>query len=264
MSTRARCRSALRQVAVKVRLRLEREGVERLQHREAGVLDAALDAAFPACGHLQVHQLRQVVGRRLTLTDGLLGQGLPLRCDRRQAQRLQVGGQVRRLGNRGGPSASAPPPARHKGTDQIPCGKYTPRAQLRPLGAPEPASGRRETGGGGRPARLCQEETHVLAEQFGTSRSTGNRSARGAPAEPWSWNSRTSDPRSHSSAVRATPGSLWRAPGRVRAGVRRRTRRPVPPSPLTSVILHESGRYPHNDDVHPAPLPGLTPRSRWW
>ena len=27
--------------------------------------------------------------------------------------------------------------------------KYTPRAQLKPLGAPEPASGARETGGGG-------------------------------------------------------------------------------------------------------------------
>ena len=98
-------------VAVEVRLRLEREGVQRLQHREAGVLNAALDAALPACGHLQVHQLRQVVGRRLTLAHRLLGQGLPLRRDRRQAQRLQVGGQVRRLGNRGGhqraPSTSA-------------------------------------------------------------------------------------------------------------------------------------------------------------
>ena len=51
--------------------------------------------------------------------------------------------------------------------------KYTPRAQLKPLGAPEPASGARETGGGGRPARLCQEETHVLAEQFGTTEQDG-------------------------------------------------------------------------------------------
>ena len=51
-------------VAVEVGLRLEREGVERLEHREAGVLDAALDAALPACGHLQMHQVRQVVGRR--------------------------------------------------------------------------------------------------------------------------------------------------------------------------------------------------------
>ena len=54
-------------VAVEVRLGLEREGVQRLQHREAGILDAALDAALPASGDLQVHQLRQVVGRRLTL-----------------------------------------------------------------------------------------------------------------------------------------------------------------------------------------------------
>ena len=44
--------------------------------------------------------------------------------------------------------------------------KYTARAQLKPSGAPEPASGRGETGGGGRPARFCQEQTLVLAEQF--------------------------------------------------------------------------------------------------
>ena len=78
----------------KVRLRLEREGVERLEHRDAGILDAALDAALPASGHLQVHQLRQVVGRRLTLAGGLLGRGPPLRRDRRQVQRLQVRGHA--------------------------------------------------------------------------------------------------------------------------------------------------------------------------
>ena len=98
-------------VAVEVRLCLEREGVQRLQHREAGVLDAALDAALPASGHLQVHQLRQVVGRRLTLAGGLLGQGTPLRRDRRQVQRLQVRREMRGLGNRGShqrePSTSA-------------------------------------------------------------------------------------------------------------------------------------------------------------
>ena len=44
--------------------------------------------------------------------------------------------------------------------------KYTARAQLKPSGAPEPAFGARETGGGGRPARFCQQQTHVLAEQF--------------------------------------------------------------------------------------------------
>jgi len=54
------------------------EATALLQRREAGVLDAALDAAFPACGHVQMHELRQVVGRRLKLADGLLGQGLPL------------------------------------------------------------------------------------------------------------------------------------------------------------------------------------------
>ena len=88
-------------VAVEVGLRLEREGVQRLQHREAGILDAALDAALPASGHLQVHQLRQVVGRRLSLAGGLLGQQPPLRPDRRQAQRLQVRRQMRGLGNCG-------------------------------------------------------------------------------------------------------------------------------------------------------------------
>ena len=84
-------------IAVEVGLRLEREGVQRLQHREAGILDAAL----PASGHLQVHQLRQVVGRRLSLAGGLLGEQPPLRPDRRQAQRLQVRRQMRGLDNRG-------------------------------------------------------------------------------------------------------------------------------------------------------------------
>ena len=44
--------------------------------------------------------------------------------------------------------------------------KYTPRAQLKPSGAPEPASGRGETGGGGRPVRFCQEQRGVMTEQF--------------------------------------------------------------------------------------------------
>ena len=88
-------------VAVQVRLCVEREGVERLEHREASILDAALDAALPAAGHLQMDQLSQVVGRCLTLAGGLLGQQPPLRRDRRQAQRLQVRLQMRRLGNRG-------------------------------------------------------------------------------------------------------------------------------------------------------------------
>ena len=71
------------------------------QHREAGILKAALDTPLPASGHLQMGQLRQVVGRRLALASGLLGQRLPLRRDRRQAQRLQVRRQMRGLGNRG-------------------------------------------------------------------------------------------------------------------------------------------------------------------
>ena len=75
--------------------------------------------------------------------------------------------------------------------------KYTPRAQLKPLGAPEPASGAREIGGGGRPARLCQEETHVLAEQFGStehdafrgpylSENTPEAPFHGQAGRPWS------------------------------------------------------------------------------
>ena len=87
------------------------ELADGFEHREAGILDAALDAALPASGHLQVHQLRQVVGRRLTLAGGLLGQATPLRRDRRQVQRLEVRRQMRGLGNRGShqqePSTSA-------------------------------------------------------------------------------------------------------------------------------------------------------------
>ena len=35
--------------------------------------------------------------------------------------------------------------------------KYTPRAQLQALGCPRAGLRARETGGGGRPARFCQE-----------------------------------------------------------------------------------------------------------
>ena len=59
----------------------------------------------------QMHELRQVVGRGLSLAGGLLGQRPPLRRDCRQAQRFQVGGEMRGLGNRGrhqqGPSTNA-------------------------------------------------------------------------------------------------------------------------------------------------------------
>ena len=44
--------------------------------------------------------------------------------------------------------------------------KYTPRAQDQALGCPRAGLRARETGGGGRPARFCQEQMHVLAEQF--------------------------------------------------------------------------------------------------
>ena len=44
--------------------------------------------------------------------------------------------------------------------------KYTPRAQRKPPGGSRAGRRARETGGVGKPARFCQEETHVLAEQF--------------------------------------------------------------------------------------------------
>ena len=45
--------------------------------------------------------------------------------------------------------------------------KYTPRAQRKPPGwLPSRPPGARKTGGGGKPARFCQEETGVLAEHF--------------------------------------------------------------------------------------------------
>ena len=145
--------------------------------------------------------------------------------------------------------------------------KYTARAQLKPSGAPEPASGRGETGCCGRPARFCQEQTHVLAEQFGSTEHDGFRvpylsgntpkphsidrpadraagtcaaatliSERTAnPPCPWAVESpghggSTLDSRS-TPAVRATRSPLagaWAGPG----AVRRRARRPAPPAPL--------------------------------
>ena len=58
-----------------------------------------------------------------------------------------------------------------------PCGNTLQGLNSSPWGAREPASGARETGGGGRPARLCQEETHVLAEQIRTTEHDGFRGA---------------------------------------------------------------------------------------
>ena len=53
--------------------------------------------------------------------------------------------------------------------------KYTARAQLKPLGCSRAGLRARETGGGGRPARFCQEQTLVLAEQFGSTEHDGFR-----------------------------------------------------------------------------------------
>ena len=54
-------------IAVHLRLRVELEGIQGLEHREAGLLEAALDAALAAPGHFQVHQLREVLRGRLAL-----------------------------------------------------------------------------------------------------------------------------------------------------------------------------------------------------
>ena len=81
-------------VAVQLRLRVELEGIQGLEHREAGLLEAALDAALAAPGHFQVHQLREVLRGRLALAGGLGGQRPPLGGHRRQAQGLEVGHQV--------------------------------------------------------------------------------------------------------------------------------------------------------------------------
>ena len=61
--------------------------------------------------------------------------------------------------------------------------------------------------------------------------------------EPWSWNSTNVGTLARLPRC-GRPGPLWRAPGPVRAAVRRRARRPAPPDPPCSVFLHESGRYP--------------------
>ena len=73
-------------IAVQLRLRVELEGIQGLEHREAGLLEAALDAALAAPGHFQVHQLREVLRGRLALAGGLGGQGPPLGGHRRQAR----------------------------------------------------------------------------------------------------------------------------------------------------------------------------------
>ena len=58
-----------------------------------------MDAALAAPGHFQVHQLREVLRGRLALAGGLGGQRPPLGGHRRQAQGLEVGHQVRGLGD---------------------------------------------------------------------------------------------------------------------------------------------------------------------
>ena len=124
----------------------------RLRHREACVLDAGLDAALPACGHLQMHQMLQVVGRRLTLADGLLGKGCP--CAATVDGRSAFRAAARCGGSAFVPAISGrPPPAGH-----------TPPASGAGT-AIRASSGRRaETDGltGGGPALLPEDALHRL------------------------------------------------------------------------------------------------------
>ena len=62
---------------------------------------------------------------------------------------------------------AAGPGHRHgiQGTDNIRAEIHS-KGSAQALGCPRAGLRARETGGGGRPARFCQEETHVLAEQF--------------------------------------------------------------------------------------------------
>ena len=61
-----------------------------------------------------------------------------------------------------------------QGTDNIRAEIHS-KGSAQALGCPRAGLRARETGGGGRPARFCQEETHVLAEQFGTTEHDGFR-----------------------------------------------------------------------------------------
>ena len=74
-------------------MRVELEGIQGLEHRDAGLLEAAVDAALAAPGHCQVPHLREVLRGRRALAGGLGGQRPPLGGHRRQAQGLEVGHQ---------------------------------------------------------------------------------------------------------------------------------------------------------------------------
>ena len=128
------------------------------------------------------------------------------------------------------------------GADRVPTRsvrKYTPRAQLKPLGAPEPASGARETGGGGRPARLCQDETHVLAEQFGSTEHDafrGSVSVRKYPRSPIPWTGRSTVEQDVRSATLISERTRERlpCPGRRRPRLQRARRTGREPWSLSS------------------------------
>ena len=62
---------------------------------------------------------------------------------------------------------------RKLGYRQHSCGNTLQGLSASPRVAPEPAAGARETGGVGKPALFCQEETLVQDEQFGTTEHAG-------------------------------------------------------------------------------------------
>ena len=61
-----------------------------------------------------------------------------------------------------------------EGTDNIRAEIHS-KGSAQALGCPRAGLRARETGGGGRPARFCQEQMHVLAEQFGSTEHDGFR-----------------------------------------------------------------------------------------
>ena len=63
------------------------------------------------------------------------------------------------------PATSAPAARPVEGTDNIRAEIHS-KGSAQALGCPRAGLRARETGGGGRPARFCQEETHVMTEQF--------------------------------------------------------------------------------------------------
>jgi len=78
------------------------ELVDGLEHREAGLIDAALDASILAGGGLAVEQLGEVVEVRPVLVGSRLGQRLAVLAHERQVQRGELGLHRQGVGVRAG------------------------------------------------------------------------------------------------------------------------------------------------------------------